>query len=178
MLFSRKWAIPSKDTFSIQPIGSLVKRYLAKAEISVDPFARNNEWAAYTNDLNPKTTAGHHLPAVEFLQMLKDRKIKADVVIFDPPYSIRQVKECYEGIGREFLQTDAQNGNWSKEKRLCAELLKPAGVFLHFGWHSNGIGLKHGFIVEEILLVAHGRCHYDTICTVERKIQSTFDFNE
>ena len=38
-------------------------------------------------------------------------------------------------------------------------------------WNSGGIGKKHGFEMEEILLVAHGGWHNDTIVVVERKIK-------
>lgn len=60
MNMRRVWAMPSPDTFSCQPIGHLVKRYLAKSQVSVDPFARNKRWATYTNDLNPDTAAEYH----------------------------------------------------------------------------------------------------------------------
>lgn len=39
--FSRVWAMPSRDTFSVPPIGDFVRRYLSVAEVPVDPFARN-----------------------------------------------------------------------------------------------------------------------------------------
>ena len=169
----REWAMPNHLTFSIKPIGELVKRYLRDSQISIDPFARNNRWATYTNDLNPDTAADSHLFALDFLSELKDKNVKADLIIFDPPYSLRQVKECYEGVGKDFTFADSKNaGHWAKEKDICAELLDDNGVFLHFGWHSNGIGKKRGFEIVELLLVAHGRCHNDTICTVERKIVS------
>ena len=42
---------------------------------------------------------------------------------------------------------------------------------LSFGWNSGGIGKSLGFEIIEILLVAHGGAHNDTICTVERKLK-------
>lgn len=33
------------------------------------------------------------------------------------------------------------------------------------------MGLKHGFAIEEIMLVAHGGVHNDTIVMVERKVE-------
>lgn len=165
--------MPHKNTFDIKPIRSFVKHYLQHAEVSVDPFARNKRLATYTNDLNAETTAEYHLAAFDFLYLLYQRGIKADLILFDPPYSLRQVKECYQHIGKEFFQEDSQNViRWSKEKNLCAKLLTDKGVFIHFGWHSNGLGKKYGFAIEELLLVAHGGCHNDTICIVERKFQS------
>lgn len=163
--------MPNPDTFSVPPIGDFVKRYLSQSRVSVDPFARNKRWATYTNDLNPETEAEHHMKANDFLAMLVEQKVKADLIIFDPPYSLRQVKEVYQQIGTvPFELADSQNAvHWSIEKRLCNKLLLPGGVFLHFGWHSNGLGKKYHCQIIELLLVAHGRGHNDTICLAEKK---------
>jgi len=100
---SRTWAMPSSDTFDVKPIGELVKRYLAESQISIDPFARNKRWATFTNDLNPKTEAEYHLDVLDFLQLLCDKQVRADLVLFDPPYSPRQMKEGYAGFGIDKL---------------------------------------------------------------------------
>jgi len=164
--------MPAGDTFDCKPLGSIVKRYLGQSETSVDPFARNKRWATYTNDLNPNTAAEYHLDALDFLISLQKKNVLADVVIFDPPYSIRQSKQIYESFGaKKFTQAQAQNvGHWGKEKAVCYSLLKVGGFFLHFGWYSNGMGKKRNSRIVEILLVAHGRAHNDTICTVEQKV--------
>ena len=176
MEFNRIWAMPTSDTFDCKPIGNLVKRYLAESKVSVDPFARNNRWATYTNDLNPDTKADSHLKAVEFLAILKGEKVEADLIIFDPPYSARQAKECYESFGdKMFTQEDSQNvGRWGDEKKRCYDLLTPGGYFMHFGWHTNGIGEKYHSKIREILLVCHGSAHNDTICLVEQKMAHQF----
>lgn len=171
MKITRKWAMSSSDTFDVPPMGEFVKSYLRKSTISVDPFARNKKWATYTNDLNPATDAEYHMPALSFLQKLVEMGVQADLIIFDPPYTLRQTKECYESVGLPFLMVDAQQtGVWSREKELCYQILEPAGVFLHFGYHSNGMGKSRDMQIEEILLVAHGRNHNDTICMAERKL--------
>lgn len=163
--------MPSIDTFDIAPIGELVKRYLCASKISIDPFARNKRWATYTNDLNPNTAAEYHMPAVDFLRMLLEHRVIADLIIFDPPYTIGQVKQCYESIGLQFMLNDAQQaGIWSIEKDLCYELLDVSGVFIHCGYHSNGMGKQRDMVIDELLLVPHGRNHYDTIVTVEHKL--------
>jgi hypothetical protein len=68
------------------------------------------------------------------------------------------------------MQT-TQSSFWSKMKIEIARITKPNGWVLCFGWNSNGVGKTRGFKLEEILLVAHGGHHNDTICTAERKIQ-------
>lgn len=87
MLMRRAWAMPNADTFSVPVIGDFVKSYLTG--VSVDPFARNKAWATHTNDLNPNTSAKTHMDASEFMGMLADSGVVADIVILDPPYSPR-----------------------------------------------------------------------------------------
>lgn len=171
MKMSRVWAMPSANTFSIRPIRSLVRQYLKDGMTSVDPFARNKRLATYTNDLNPDTAAEYHLDALEFLEKMVGLGVAADLVFFDPPYSLRQVKECYAAIGIETLPADKTHG-WRRERDCLNTLLKPGGIALSFGWNSQGLGQERGYEIIEILLVSHGREHNDTICTVERKITS------
>ena len=164
--------MPTGDTFDCTPIGNLVKKYLAPADISIDPFARNKRWATHTNDLNPNTKAEFHMDAFDFLKMLVEKEIKADLIIFDPPYSPRQIKELYDGIGLKMTQQDGQRTHgWTKEKNTLNKLLLPGGIFLYFGWDSVAMGKNRGYEIVEMLLVCHGPGHNDTICTVERKLQ-------
>lgn len=171
MKINRIWAMPSKDTFDIDPIGKMVNRYLAKSKISVDPFARDKRWASYTNDLNPNTKAEHHMLALDFLQVLVSKKIKADLVLFDPPYSARQVKECYDNVG---LKMTGREGAWKKEKNLIDKILISGSIVLSFGWNSIGMGKKRYYEILEILLVCHGGAHNDTICMAERRLPMLF----
>jgi hypothetical protein len=166
MKINRVWAMPNKNTFDIKPIGDFVRRYLANSLISVDPYARNKTWATYTNDLNPNTTAQYHMDAIEFLTCLADEE--ADLIIIDPPYSPRQVKECYDNIGTKMKQSDALLGFVRKKlKEQIARVLTKHGTVLGFGWNTVGMGKRHGFEITEILLVCHGSDHNDTICMAE-----------
>ena len=60
--------------------------------------------------INPKTYAEFHLDATEFLDMLRECEVKADFLIFDPPDLGRQLKEVYNGFGREMQLEDGQLG--------------------------------------------------------------------
>lgn len=166
--FTRQWAMPSADTFDVPPIGDFVKKYLRQSKVSVDPFARNKRWATYTNDLNPNTAAEYHLDAVDFVNELRKRGVLADLVILDPPYSTRQIKECYESIGLDMPYE--RTIGWGKLKEDLADVLSIGGVCLSFGWNTIGLGEGRKFSIEEILLVCHGRLHNDTICMAERKV--------
>lgn len=167
----RVWAMPNPSTFDIPPIRSLVRSYLHKSSVSVDPFARNKRWATHTNDLNPETAAEHHMEAAEFLRMLAAQHVKADLGLFDPPYSARQTKECYQEIGIPTIPAAVAH-SWKLERDLLSELIIPEGIVISCNWNSNGMGIGRGFAIEEILIVAHGREHNDTIVTVERKVGS------
>jgi len=165
----RIWSMPNKWTFKIKPIKSLIMRYVGEPMFPrgkwVDPFAGENSPAQITNDLNPKMPTTYHLDALEFAKGLPEQY---DGILFDPPYSLRQLKECYENLGISMTQKES-NSFWSDIKNELATAVKPGGIVISFGWNSNGLGLKRGFEIEEILLVAHGREHNDTIVTVERK---------
>jgi hypothetical protein len=172
--FTRLWAMPNGETFSIPVIGDLVRRYLYKSRVSIDPFARNKKWATYTNDMNPATEAEYHMEARYFLKMLIERGIRADLLIFDPPYSPRQISECYSLAGKKASMVDTQNAKLVKECRdLMRLLVEPGAICLSFGWNSSGMG--KGWQIEEIMLVAHGSCHNDTICLVERQVDRDRD---
>ena len=168
-VFSRHWAMPNGDTFTVPIIGNFVQKYLQRSEVSVDPFARNKRWATHTNDLNPATEAEHHMEARAFLAMLVERGVRADLLIFDPPYSPRQISECYATAGMKAGMADTQNAKLVKECRdLMRQIARPGAVCLSFGWNSAGMG--KGWKLEELMLVAHGGCHNDTICMAERRL--------
>lgn len=161
--------MPSADTFSVAPIGAFVRRWLRG--VSVDPFARNNEWATYTNDINPNTSAKYHMDAVAFLQMLADKGVQADVILFDPPYSPRQVAECYAEAGLTPTMADTQTARFKKDvRRAMLDLCRVGTVVLSFGWNTVGMGPL--FRTEETLLVCHGGDHNDTICIAQRMVES------
>ncbi len=168
---AREWAMPSAETFTIPPIHSLTMRYVRDGKGWIDPFAGNNSPAEFTNDLNPNTKAKSHKEALDFCKEFSPGSKRGG--IFDPPYSTRQIKECYEGIGLSGFTTD--NSFWSRVKDALSLLIAPGGYVLSYGWNSCGMGKKRGFILCEILLVCHGRGHNDTIVTVERRVNGSLE---
>jgi hypothetical protein len=169
MKFSREFAMPNSETFSLAPVSRLLDRWLADVDCIVDPFARNSKRATLRNDLNPNTVADHHMTAEQFLANVKEQS--AGVVLFDPPYSPRQITECYQQIGRKATTEDTQNARLYKAvKDELDRILRHGGVAICCGWNSMGMGIKRGYEMLELLLVPHGAAHNDTIVTVERKI--------
>jgi hypothetical protein len=167
MKITRTWAMPSRHTFTIKPIRRLLEKYVGCGTNWIDPFAGYNSPAEITNDLNPEIKATYNMHAKDFAGILKD---EYSGVLFDPPYSLTQVKECYNSIGLDLFQEDAQKFP-SNVKSIISEKIKLNGYAITFGWNSNGFGKKRGFEIVEIMLVSHGRKHNDTIVVVERKIQ-------
>jgi hypothetical protein len=90
--------------------------------------------------------------------------------LFDPPYSPRQISECYKSIGRAVHNTDTQSSFYGNRKKEVARIVEHNGIVICFGWNSGGIGKSLGFELMEVLLVPHGGAHNDTIVTVERKL--------
>lgn len=163
----RKWSMPNKNTFDIKPIKELLKKEVDNSKLWIDPFANKNKIATITNDLNPEYDTTYHMDALEFLKMFDDNSV--DGVLYDPPYSPRQVSECYKHIGYNVTQETTRASFWGNHKKEISRIVKPGGKVITFGWNSGGIGMKYGFEIKNILLVPHGGWHNDTICTVEIK---------
>lgn len=168
-MINRVWAMPSKNTFTIPPIRKLLNKYVGDGKGWIDPFAGDNSPAEITNDLNPDKKTNFHLHALEFANLMISEGGRFYGCLFDPPYSLRQVKECYENIGcLDYMGIDASHFPYDI-KRAIAQLIIPNGIVISFGWNSIGFGKGLGFDIVEILLVSHGGFHNDTIVTIERK---------
>lgn len=168
MIINRIWAMPNSKTFTIKPIKELLNRYITDGMVVVDPFANESKFGTITNDLNPKFDTNYHLDALDFLKQINDNC--ADIVLYDPPYSPRQIKECYDGIGVTVTADDTKASWRAKHLDEIKRVLKPNGICISFGWNTNGVGKKRGFEIIEILIVPHGGSKNDTLCTVERKV--------
>jgi hypothetical protein len=154
MLISRTIAQPNKQTFTIPPIDKFIKKYTQGVKTSfgeiVEPFPH-----PFKQD------------AIIYLQSLPDNY--ADVILLDPPYSQRQLKEVYDGIGGFHYQMN--NSYWSKINNQCWRVLKPSGVCIKFGWNSSKIDPNAEII--DGMIVCHGSMHNDTIITVQKKMNYT-----
>ena len=139
--------MPNLRTFQIKPISELIVKY-KKEGLWIDPFPY-----PYSKD------------ALEYLQNYHDSSV--DGVLFDPPYSPRQLKECYDSMG--MVLHDTKSSVWSNWKDQIARVIRPGGLCLSFGWSSQGLGKNRGFEIIEIMLIAHGGNHNDTIVVVEKK---------
>lgn len=162
----RVWAMPNKNTFEIKPIHDLIVDEITDG-IWIDPFANRNKLASITNDLSTEFDTDYHLDALDFLKMFDTDSV--DGVLYDPPYSPRQVSECYNNVGYNVTWDTTKASFWGNHKREISRIVKIGGKVITFGWNSGGIGYKYGFEIQKVLLVPHGGWHNDTICTVEIK---------
>lgn len=165
--------MPNSKTFRIVAFRDLIKRYAKHDMTILDPFA--NECSiknhlsckVISNDLDPQYQNDYNLEALDFFKLFDNNSV--DMVLFDPPYTPRQVKEVYTELDRTVTMQDTQATYWVNFKKEISRVLKVNGICISFGWNSNGIGLNNGMEIIEILLVAHGANKNDTIATVERK---------
>lgn len=166
--------MPNSKTFTIKPIKELILNNIDEGMRIVDPFANecsieklveNVEYIS--NDLDGQYNTTFNLDAIDFLKKIPSESI--DLVLYDPPYSPRQVSEVYKSLDMSVNMQTTQSSYWSKQKNEISRIVKKGGKVITFGWNSGGIGKTKGFEICEILLVAHGGWHNDTICTVEIK---------
>lgn len=147
----------------MKPVAEFVARWMANRNRVVDPFCGMSKVAHVRNDL-----AAGGVDAVEFLKTLADAGERFDGGLFDPPYSPSQMSRSYKNAGINRGEKGSQTARLYRE---CAEqfdrLIEPGGVVLRFGWNSCGMGKS--WALKELLLVAHGGAHYDTICCAWEK---------
>ena len=159
--------MPNKWTFTIKPIKEILSKYTEQGQWC-DPFAGENSPALIQNDLSCKCE--YSMDALEFLKTRLSNRFEG--VLFDPPYSITQAKQCYEGRGMDLLNIKPTSMKyWAECKNEITRILKSNGLVICFGWNSMGLGKNRGFKMLEILLVPHGGSKNDTIVTVEKKIK-------
>ena len=181
---NRIWEMPNSKTFRINCIKNIILKYLPKEGIVIDPFANEcsikslipTNLKYISNDLDTEFKTDFNLEAQDFMKKFEDNSI--DLVLFDPPYSGRQVSECYKKLGKTVTMSDTNSGYFTKFKEEISRITKNNGYVITFGWNSNGIGKKNGFEIVEILIIAHGSMHNDTIVTIEKKIQTQLNTKE
>lgn len=170
IIFERTWAMPNGNTFTIKPIKDFVEQEVNKGGIIVDPFANKCKYGTITNDLNPEFDTTKHMDALEFLKEIDSNY--ADLVLYDPPYSITQASQLYHEYGKEKLEVNVANMKyWKLCKDNIARILKPNGRVICCGWNTNGLGKNRGFQLDKVLIVCHGGSKNDTLVTLEHKVE-------
>jgi len=112
------------------------------------------------NDLREEMPAHYHMDALEMVKSWNDKPF--GTIILDPPYAYRKSMTKYEG---------AVSSPFNQVKDEIVRILKPQGIVITFGYHSNVMGEKRGFIQDHLLLMSHGGAIHDTIAIIERKVK-------
>jgi 23S rRNA G2445 N2-methylase RlmL len=143
-----------------------------------DPFAResftNHLQGCITNDLNTEFNTNYNLEFKDFATEMKDLEHEFDLVFFDPPYSLRQLKDNYDGIGKN-LELWQTHNMWKEGKDTLSKLVKPGGYVVSLGWTTSGFGKKRGFVKKEIHVMEQvaREDRYALLITVEQKVQTS-----
>lgn len=166
-------------------IRSIIDRYIRElnstkhGDVSIcDPFARecfsNQLENCITNDMNPAFDTDYNLEFQEFAKVMSGCQQEFDLILFDPPYSLRQLKEHYDGIGSKMALWQSQN-MWKEGKDLLARQVRAGGYVISLGWTTSGFGKKRGFkkVAVHVFEQAAREDRYALLVTVEQKVQTS-----
>lgn len=136
-----------------------------KGKRIADLFARNCQLGTpgLRNDIDPLTSADTHLDVFAFLSEIVDESL--DAVIIDPPFSFNQAAKHYKNSVGKCLGV----GWLPAVRREAAKKLKKGGLMFCLGWDANGAGNREMFVLEEVIICAHGQGRNATIMTINKK---------
>jgi len=147
----------NKWTFSVKPIREWVERTCEGRTLNLFAGITKLDIDEVRNDLGEHGVAEYHKDALQFIKEWDGERF--DTVLLDPPYAYRKSMEMYNGI---------KASPFRQLKDELPRILKPNGLVITFGYHSNTMGKNRGFEVERIALFSHGGAIHDTIASVER----------
>ena len=145
-----------------------------------DPFARESFTTflqgCITNDLNCDFNTNYNLEFKDFAREMAHLEHAFNIIFFDPPYSLRQLKDQYDGIGKD-LELWQTHNMWKAGKDYLGPLVKMGGYVISFGWTSSGFGKKRGFkkVGVHVFEQAAREDRYDLIMTIEKKVQTLLE---
>ncbi len=133
-----------------------------------DPFARES-WLTTkpqhiqgtTNDLNTDMPTDYHLEAKDFSQLMYDTGEEFDIILYDPPYNLSQLKRQYDGIGKKLELWQTLNP-FGEARDLLAMCLRFGGSVISFGFGSRGFGKNRGCEKMPFTTLNHQEQRIDT----------------
>jgi len=158
--------LPSPDTMTIPCFLKKFFEYHHGAPRIADLFARNCQLGCkgLRNDIDPETKAEKHMDVFKFLDTIDPESL--DIVIIDPPFSFNQAAKHYKNSAGKCLGV----GWIPAVRRESGKKLKHGGYMFCLGWDANGAGSREKFVLEEVIICAHGQARNATIMTIDRKI--------
>jgi len=152
-----------------------------------DPFANSSFTTRpkqgvhfYTNDLNPDMPTLFHMEANDFGEMCKETNMEFELLLWDPPYNLTQLKRQYEGIGKHLEQWQCRNP-FGRAKDALAHCIPLGGHIISFGFGSRGFGHRRGFKTLAIYNIepVGTEYRYNVQIIVEKKVGTILeDFSD
>jgi len=144
----RVWAMPKSDATRMQPVNQLLVEEMGDDEGWVDTL-----FSSPRSGYAPDALRLHPSGAM-------------DGVVLNPPITFKQAERYIKSFGKTW---DGRTSWWKVLKDEASRVIRPGGKCISIGWDSNGLGKNRGFLMERILIVAHGGHWRDTLVLVERK---------
>lgn len=179
----------TSEPFKAPAIRRVIDHYINKRmyatngdAVMVDPFARSSFTTTYpnfiTNDLNPEFDTKYNLEFKDFAKEMELDCRRFDLMLFDPPYNLSQLKLQYDNIGHDLELWQTQRP-WTDGKNMFAKMMKPNSYVISFGWSTFGMGVRRGF--EKVAIYnfeqyGGDKGRYNLLMTVERKVPTLEDF--
>ena len=160
---------PTGNSFDTNDLTDLIKGFngvVVVDEAYID-FSSKQSLISLINDNNnliitQTMSKAYGMAGIRLGMGFSNQKIINYLNKIKPPYNINVLTE------RIALK---ELNNIDEIKKNIDLVLKKDSKVISFGWNSNGIGKENGFMQIEILIVAHGGNHNDTICVVENKFK-------
>jgi len=141
-----------------------------------DPFAREGFVGklqnCISNDLNTQFDTDYNLEFKDFARVMHMKQMAFDLVVFDPPYSLRQLKDHYDGIGKDLKLWQTHN-MWGVGKNLLSHHMPVGSIVISLGWTTAGFGRKRGFQKKAVHVFEQTarEDRYSLFVVVEEKVQ-------
>lgn len=130
--------------------GSVLNLFAGKVKLDVNEFRVD-----LSPEFHPDLVSDAFQAVLKFIAL----GITFDCVILDPPYSLRQSHEKYDG------RTVSQ---FRKVMDKIPMILNSGGLVISLGYQSAPMSRSRGFRLTDGLLVWHGGGHNNTIVSVEQ----------
>jgi hypothetical protein len=151
-------------TFEYQPARDFVEQKMEGRVLNVcaGKTKLDHDAEIIRNDLNPDREADMHVDVAEIAAHTDPQSF--DSVVFDPPFDDLQAADKYDSLrADDVLEAFGQ----------FAELVRPSGRVITFGWNSWGMRSHAAFDREETVLFQRGPVKRDVIATVDRRTNAS-----
>lgn len=145
----------------------------------VDPFARRcfstqrpQGLNCTTNDLDPTMPTDFHMEANDFCELMHAEGKQFDLILWDPPYNLSQLKRQYDGIGKK-LELWQTLQPFTRAKDAIIQCLRPGGSIISLGFNSRGFGERRNMERMAVYNIepAGTEYRYNIQICVERRLQ-------